>query len=188
PASGSAAAALLAALEAALPAVDVVLLSDYAKGVLSDALLRQAIAKAHAAGKRLIVDPKSRDFRRYAGADLLTPNGGGSAAAPGITGEDDERAAAAARQAIAAAGVGALLATRGEHGMTLVVDGAEPLHLPAEAREVFDVSGAGDTVIATLAAALAAGAELAQAARLANTAAGIATGKLGTALVHPPHL
>jgi D-beta-D-heptose 7-phosphate kinase/D-beta-D-heptose 1-phosphate adenosyltransferase len=188
PASDLAAAELLAALEAALPAIDVVLLSDYAKGVLGDALLQRAIAKAHGAGKRLIVDPKSRDLRRYAGADLLTPNRGELAAATGIAGEDDADVAAAARHAIAAAGVGAVLATRGERGMTLVVGSAEPLHLPAEAREVYDVSGAGDTVIATLATAIATGAELVQAARLANTAAGIATGKLGTAVVHPADL
>jgi D-beta-D-heptose 7-phosphate kinase/D-beta-D-heptose 1-phosphate adenosyltransferase len=188
PAAGSTAAALLAGLEAALPGVDIVLLSDYAKGVLGDEVLQRAIAKIHGAGKRLIVDPKSRDFRRYAGADLLTPNRGELAAATGISGEDDASVASAAREAIKSARLGAVLATRGERGMTLVAGGSPPLHLSAEAREVFDVSGAGDTVIATLATALAAGADLAQAARLANTAAGIATDKLGTAVVHPADL
>ncbi len=188
PAAGATASALLAALDEALANVDIVLLSDYAKGVLSEDVLQRAIAKIHGAGKRLIVDPKSRDFRRYAGADLLTPNRGELAAATGIAGEDDESVAAAARQAMTAAKLGAVLATRGERGMTLVAGKSTPLHLSAEAREVFDVSGAGDTVIATLAAALAAGADLPQAARLANTAAGIATGKLGTAVVHPADL
>jgi D-beta-D-heptose 7-phosphate kinase / D-beta-D-heptose 1-phosphate adenosyltransferase len=188
PATGAAAAALRAALEADLPGVDIVLLSDYAKGVLGDEVLQRAIAYIHGAGKRLIVDPKSRDLKRYAGADLLTPNRGELAAATGIAGEDDSATATAARQAMKAAGVGAVLATRGERGMTLVAGEAAPLHLPAEAREVFDVSGAGDTVIAVLAAALAVGADMAQAARLANTAAGIATGKLGTAVVHPADL
>ncbi len=188
PASGATAASLLDALDAALPAVDIVLLSDYAKGVLGDEVLQPAIARIHGAGKKLIADPKSRDFRRYAGADLLTPNRTELAAATGIAGEDDSSVAAAARQAIKKARLGAVLATRGERGMTLVAGSAEPLHLCAEAREVFDVSGAGDTVIATLAVALAAGADLAQAARLANTAAGIATGKLGTAVVRPADL
>ncbi len=188
PAAGGTAQALVAALKEMLPGADVVLLSDYAKGVLSEEVLPHAIALARGAGKRLIVDPKSRDFHRYAGADLLTPNRGELAAATAVAGEDDDSVAAAARQAIASAGVGAVLVTRSERGMTLVENGREPLHLPAEAREVFDVSGAGDTVIATLAAALAAGTGLPQAARLANTAAGIATGKLGTAVVHPADL
>ncbi len=188
PAGTASAAALHAAIDAALPHVDIVLLSDYAKGVLADEVLQRAIARAHHAGKKLIVDPKSRDFRRYAGADLLTPNRGELAAATGIAGEDDASVAAAAREAMKSARVGAVLATRGERGMTLVAGDSAPLHLPAEAREVFDVSGAGDTVIAVLAAALAVGADLAQAARLANSAAGIATGKLGTAVVHPADL
>ena len=101
------AAALLAALKSALGSVDIVLLSDYAKGVLGDEVLQRAIAMIHNAGKRLVVDPKSRDFRRYAGADLLTPNRGELAAATGMTGEDDESVAAAAQKAIAAAGVSA---------------------------------------------------------------------------------
>jgi D-beta-D-heptose 7-phosphate kinase / D-beta-D-heptose 1-phosphate adenosyltransferase len=188
PAGGGTAAALLSALKTALPSVDIALFSDYAKGTLSEEVLAKAIAIVRDAGKRLLVDPKSRDFRRYAGADLLTPNRGELLAATGLTGEDDDTIVAAARKAITSAGVGAVLATRGERGMTLVEPGREALHLAAEAREVFDVSGAGDTVIAVLAAALAAGADLPRAARLANTAAGIAAGKLGTAVVHPADL
>ncbi len=188
PAAGESAAGLIAALKAALGSVDIVLFSDYAKGVLADETLQRAAAMVRNAGKRLIVDPKSRDLSRYAGADLLTPNRGELAAATGISGEDDEAVVAAARRAIESAGVAAVLATRSERGMTLVERDGEPLHLPAEAREVFDVSGAGDTVIATLATALAVGADLAQAARVANVAAGIVTGKLGTAVVHPADL
>ena len=188
PASAASAAALHASIDTALPHVDIILLSDYAKGVLADEVLQRAIARAHHTGKKLIVDPKSRDFGRYAGADLLTPNRGELAAATGIAGEDDASVANAAREAMKSANVGAVLATRGERGMTLVARDSTPLHLPAEAREVFDVSGAGDTVIAVLAAALAVGADLPQAARLANTAAGIATSKLGTAVVHPADL
>jgi D-beta-D-heptose 7-phosphate kinase / D-beta-D-heptose 1-phosphate adenosyltransferase len=105
PAMGETAAALLAALKSALGSVDIVLLSDYAKGVLGDEVLQRAIAMIHGAGKRLVVDPKSRDLRRYAGADLLTPNRGELAAATGMSGEDDESVAAAAQKAIAAAGV-----------------------------------------------------------------------------------
>jgi len=104
------------------------------------------IAHIHGAGKRLIVDPKSRDLKRYAGADLLTPNRGELAAATGIAGEDDAATASAARQAMTMAALARVLATRGERGMTLVAGDAPPLHLAAEAREVFDVSGAGDTV------------------------------------------
>jgi len=174
------AAALLSALQASLPAVDIVLFSDYAKGVLSDDVLARAIAAVHGAGKRLIADPKSRDFARYAGADLLTPNRQELAAATGIAGDDDEAVVAAARKAMAGARLGAMLTTRGERGMTLVAGDEPALHIASEGREVFDVSGAGDTVIA--------GAELPQAARLANAAAGIAVGKLGTAIVHPADL
>src|SRR5262245_28882910 len=188
PATGEPATALLSALRAGLGSVDVVVLSDYAKGVLSDAVLQPAIAMVRQAGKRLLVDPKSPDFRRYAGVDVLKPNRSELSAATGITGADDESIVDAARKTIAGAGVEAVLATRGERGMTLVARGREPLHLPAEEREVFDVSGAGDTVIATLAAALGAGADLARAARLANMAAGISSSKSGTAVVHPADL
>jgi len=188
PATGATAAALLSALGAGLRSVDVVVFSDYAKGVLSDAVLMPAIAMVRQAGKRLLVDPKSRDFRRYAGAHVLKPNRRELSAATGITGSDDASIVDAARKTIATAGVEAVLATRGERGMTLVVPRGEPLHIPAEAREVFDVSGAGDTVIATLAVALGAGADLTRAARLANMAAGISSSKFGTAVVHPADL
>jgi D-beta-D-heptose 7-phosphate kinase / D-beta-D-heptose 1-phosphate adenosyltransferase len=162
------AAALLSALQASLPAVDIVLFSDYAKGVLSDDVLARAIAAVHGAGKRLIADPKSRDFARYAGADLLTPNRQELIAATGVAGDDDEAVVAAARKAMAGARLGALLTTRGERGMTLVAGDGPALHIASEGREVFDVSGAGDTVIATLGVLLAAGADPFAAVRIAK--------------------
>lgn len=188
PANGALAARLLDAVRAALANVDVVVLSDYAKGVLADPVLAETIKLARAAGKPVIADPKSPHFGRYRGATLLTPNRLELATATRRACDDDDACAAAAAAAIAESGVEALLATRGERGMTLARAGKPPVHLAAEAREVFDVSGAGDTVVATIAVALAAGAGLVEAAELANLAAGIAVAKLGTAVVHPVDL
>ncbi len=188
-ASAAAARRLLEAFDRHLGAADVVVLSDYAKGALSDPVLGGAIARAKAAGKRVIADPKSVDFRRYRGVDLLTPNRREIAAAtagtatPGEIRDDDDLAADAARAVMRDCGIAAVLVTRGERGMTLVQDAGTARHLRAEAREVFDVSGAGDTTVATLAVALAAGADLATAAEFANLAAGIVVGKIGTAQV-----
>jgi D-beta-D-heptose 7-phosphate kinase/D-beta-D-heptose 1-phosphate adenosyltransferase len=150
--------ALLAAFNAHLREVDVVVLSDYAKGVLTPVVLKAAIAAANAAGKPVIVDPKSRDFSRYDGATLIKPNRREAAEATGVTGAGDEAAAEAADAILATApNLAAALITRGGAGMTLAVRGEPPVHLPATALEVFDVSGAGDTVAATLALALGKG-------------------------------
>jgi D-beta-D-heptose 7-phosphate kinase/D-beta-D-heptose 1-phosphate adenosyltransferase len=130
----------------------------------------------------VLVDPKGKDFRRYAGAAVLTPNAGELAAASGMPVGSDDTVVAAATAVIEQANVGAIIATRGAAGMTVVEKGRPPVHLKVRAREVYDVSGAGDTVMATLAAALAAGASLVQAAELANVAAGIVVGKIGTAV------
>lgn len=170
----------------------VLVLSDYGKGVLTPAVISAAIAAARNAGWRVAVDPKGRDYGVYRGADIVTPNRRELAEASGLpTGSDDE-VVAACRAVMDKAGLGGILATRSEQGMTLVdgTGGKSPavLHLPAAAREVFDVSGAGDTVVAVLAAALAAGVELPQAARLANVAAGIVVGKLGTAVARPAEI
>ncbi len=161
-----------------LDEADVVVLSDYAKGTLSDCgtLIRQA----RAAGKPVLVDPKGDDFSRYRGATLITPNQGEFGRVKGVHG-DDESCDRAARELKQALDLEALLVTRGEHGMLLLDAGDTILRLPTEAREVFDVTGAGDTVIAALATALAAGWPLDQATRLANLAAGIVVAKLGTA-------
>lgn len=179
---------VLAAFRIALASADVALLSDYAKGVLTDRVVREAIAAAHAAGVPVLVDPKSRDFARYAGATLLTPNLKELRQATDLPCRGDDDTAAAARLARDRAGVSALLVTRSEKGMTLLDGEDRPHHLPAEAREVFDVSGAGDTVLATLAVMLAAGATLTEAAGIANAAAGLVVGKVGTAVVHPQDL
>jgi D-beta-D-heptose 7-phosphate kinase/D-beta-D-heptose 1-phosphate adenosyltransferase len=189
PAEGDAATALLQAFRQHLAGADAVVLSDYAKGVLSDAVLGEAIALARAAGKPVIADPKHRDLSRYDGVTLVTPNRGEAALATGLRAEDDAGTAGAAAAILAAApAIAAVLVTRGARGMTLAARDAAPVHIRTAAREVFDVSGAGDTVVATLALALAAGSALELAARLANAAASIAVGKTGTATVRQDEL
>lgn len=178
------AAQVTAAATAAMSACAVVVLSDYGKGVLDDAVLAPLIAAAVKAGRPVIVDPKGSDYARYRGATLITPNRAELAEASNMPTGDDEAIAAAARHIIDTCGVGAVLATRSREGMTLMAADGVIAHLPTEAREVFDVSGAGDTVVATMAAALAAGSGLEQAAALANIAAGIVVGKVGTAAAH----
>ena len=176
--------ALLAAFSQRLAAADVVVLSDYAKGVLTDAVTRAAIDAARAAGKPVIVDPKSRNLARYDGATLVKPNRKEAAEATGVTDDSDEASEEAGAAILAMApGLDAALITRGGAGMTLSMRDQPPVHLPATAVEVFDVSGAGDTVAATLALAVAAGASLADASRLANLAAGLVVAKLGTDVV-----
>lgn len=182
---GMPADALDAAFEAALEAADVVVLSDYAKGALPHP--RALIRRARAAGKPVLVDPKGRDYARYEGATLITPNLTEFRAVVGEPEDEDDLGARAAALA-ARLGVDAVLVTRGEHGMTLAEATGRAAHLKARAREVFDVTGAGDTVIATLAVALGAGAGRADAAAWANAAAGVVVGKLGTATVTPAEL
>lgn len=170
--------------ERALPASDIVVLSDYAKGGLTH--IERMISVARAAGKPVLVDPKGEDFERYRGATAITPNRAEFRQVAGRWRDEDELTDKAQRLRAHLA-LEALLVTRSEEGMTLYREG-EVLHVPAQAREVFDVSGAGDTVIATLSVLLAAGAGFAQAVRAANLAAGIVVGKLGTAVVHPDEL
>jgi D-beta-D-heptose 7-phosphate kinase/D-beta-D-heptose 1-phosphate adenosyltransferase len=174
---------LLAAYGRALPDADIVVLSDYAKGVLSDDVLRVAIAMAGAAGTPVIADPKRSDFSAYAAVTVLTPNEMEVSEATGLSAATDEGAVAAGRAALDASGANAVLVTRSVKGLTLVRRDAEPLHLPTQAREVADVSGAGDTLIATFAVMLASGADMAEAARVANVAAGLSVAKQGTATV-----
>ena len=171
------------AVSAASPPTPVVL-SDYGKGVLSEDLVREILGRAKAAGAPVLVDPKARDFARYGGADLITPNQRELAAAVGRTLESDDDVAAAAGSIIESCAIAAVLVTRGERGMTLVEAGGAVAHLPVRAREVFDVSGAGDTAIAAVAVATAAGAPLVEAAALANYAAAIVVGKSGTAAAY----
>ncbi|HQN46797.1 MAG: D-glycero-beta-D-manno-heptose-7-phosphate kinase [Rhodocyclales bacterium] len=169
--------AKLADFNARLAQCDVVILSDYGKGGLTH--ITEMIASARKAGKPVLVDPKGDDYARYAGATLLTPN---RAELREVTGQwhSEAELTAKAQQLRESLDLTALLVTRSEEGMTLfTADG--PCHEPAVAREVYDVSGAGDTVIATLAVMLASGLLLNQALFLANRAAGVVVGKLGTA-------
>ena len=178
-----AAESLLGLARDAFAACDVVVLSDYAKGVLGPELVQRLIEAARNAGKPVVVDPKGRDFGRYAGAAVLTPNRAELAQVAGESLESGEAIVAACRSLIDRHGFEAILVTRSRDGMTLVAADGGSAHLEAEAREVFDVSGAGDTVVATLAAALGQGVALGAAARLANAAAGVAVGRAGTAAV-----
>ncbi len=183
PLSQAEVAALLERYEQSIQQADVVILSDYAKGVLCDAVLERAIAVARHHGKPMIADPKRADFSAYRHVTVLTPNEHEVAQATGIQITDDVAAESAGERALAASEAEAVLVTRSEKGLTLVRRDATPLHLPTEAREVSDVSGAGDTLVAAFAVSLASGASLEHSARAANVAAGIAVSKLGTATV-----
>ena len=168
-----------------LDSIDVVILSDYGKGTLKE--VGRLIDLARANDKPILVDPKGTDFRRYQGATLITPN---LAEFEAVSGPCKNELALVEKgtAALERYDLTALLITRGEQGMTLLHRDAEPFHLPTHAREVFDVTGAGDTVIATLAAGLAAGLDYLSATRLANHAAGVVVGKLGTATVNTREL
>jgi rfaE bifunctional protein kinase chain/domain len=171
-------ASKLADFESALPACGAVILSDYGKGGLAH--IARMIGRARAAGKKVLVDPKGDDWSRYKGAHVVTPNRAELREVAGSwkSEADLARRVRAIRRKL---GIDALLLTRAEQGMTLyTARGA--MHVKAEAREVYDVSGAGDTVIAALGTMLAAGVRLDQAVRIANRAAGIVVGKLGTAV------
>lgn len=165
----------------ALPESDVVILSDYAKGTLTPAALGAIIAAAMSARVPVLVDPKRKDLSVYRGASLVKPNRSELRAATGITTDTAEATARAAAAAIAATGADLLL-TRSDEGMTLFpADGGAPVHMPTRARTVYDVSGAGDTVIAALALATAARLPVEARLRLANLAAGVVVSKIGTA-------
>ncbi|RIX43581.1 MAG: D-glycero-beta-D-manno-heptose-7-phosphate kinase [Rhodocyclales bacterium GT-UBC] len=171
--------AKLAEFERRVAESDVVILSDYGKGGLTH--ITEMIRLARAAGKPVLVDPKGDEWGKYAGATVITPNRSELREVVGRWSSEEELVAKS-QKLRAELGLEALLVTRSEEGMTLFA-GEERHHQPAQAREVFDVSGAGDTVIATLAVMLAAGAGWAEAIRTANVAAGIVVGKLGTAVV-----
>jgi len=169
-----------------LPKANLVILSDYAKGTLKAA--QNFIKLAKDSGLTVLVDPKSNDFDLYRGADIITPN---IKEFETIVGQcrNDAELTEKAQNLLTKHQIGALLVTRGERGMTLISrDQSEELHLPAHAREVFDVTGAGDTVIAVLGAAISAGAKIFDAMKLANLAAGLVVGKLGAATVSSTEL
>jgi D-beta-D-heptose 7-phosphate kinase/D-beta-D-heptose 1-phosphate adenosyltransferase len=176
---------ILSRFEAALVDAKVVVLSDYAKGVLRNA--PTLIRAARARGLPVVIDPKGSDFECYRGATLLTPNQSEFEAIVGHVADDADLAAKGAvlRDAL---DLEALLVTRSEKGMCLLQRGHAPIHLPTRAREVYDVTGAGDTVVAVVAAAMAAGESMYDAVALSNLAAGVVVGKLGTATVSPAEL
>lgn len=174
---------LRTAIEQIIPSVDAVVVSDYGKGVISRTVLSAVMKRARAREIPVFVDPKRDDFRYYRGATCITPNLMELGRAAGMPVGTDAEVIGAATRALRDAHAAAILATRSEKGMMLVEASGEVHVESARAREVFDVSGAGDTVIAVLALAHAGGHPLPDAMRLANTAAGIVVGKLGTAAV-----
>ncbi|MGA9854138.1 MAG: bifunctional D-glycero-beta-D-manno-heptose-7-phosphate kinase/D-glycero-beta-D-manno-heptose 1-phosphate adenylyltransferase HldE [Gammaproteobacteria bacterium] len=176
---------LLPAFKKELAKADVIILSDYGKGSLYG--VQELIAVARAADKMVLVDPKGRDFAKYTGATVITPN---LAELEAVVGECPDEAAIVSKgeKLRHELDLNALLVTRGEHGMTLLQSHKPPLHLPTQAQEVSDVTGAGDTVIALLAAGLGARLDFAEAAALANFAAGLVVAKLGAASVTPVEL
>ena len=173
---------LLKAFDKALAECDVVILSDYGKGVLLGGAAEAMIRRARTEGKVVLVDPKGADYSPYAGASYLTPNRKELREASALPVDTDEAVITAARSLIARFGVEGVIATRSEHGMS-VVTATSAVHIPTVAQAVFDVSGAGDTVVASLAMALARGLSVEEAAVVANAAAGVAVAKLGTAQV-----
>ncbi len=183
PLSADVARRLLDALSLAVGEADLIVLSDYAKGVLSDAVTRAAIDTARRCGKTVIVDPKSRDFAKYRGATIITPNRLELQQACGEDCETHEHAVAGARRILEQQICDFMVVTRGSDGMSVVGREGTAMHLPAAVRQVFDVSGAGDTVVAALSLGIVAGGDVTGAAALANVAAGIAVGKRGTATV-----
>ena len=172
-------------LERRLPATKVCILSDYGKGTLASAPEIMSLCRDH--NVTVLVDPKGRDFTRYRGASVLTPNFPEFQAVVGRV-QDDEQLVDRGQALCAELDLGALVVTLGERGMVVIRDEQSPLFLSARVREVFDVTGAGDTVIATIAAALAAGNSLDEAATLANLAAGLVVRKIGVATVTPSEL
>ena len=167
---------------------DGIILSDYGKGLLTKELIRTTIRKARETKKLIMVDPKLKNFFYYKGATVVTPNAGEASAASGILINDLSSLKSAGRMLLKKLGCDVLVITRGEEGMAIFEPRQEPFLVPTVVKEVYDVTGAGDTVIGTMALALGAGARVIEAAKLANYAAGIAVGKIGTATVSQEEL
>jgi D-beta-D-heptose 7-phosphate kinase/D-beta-D-heptose 1-phosphate adenosyltransferase len=180
PVNGPVEARVIDAARSAIGQAQALVISDYDKGVVTPRILSQVLPFAHERVP-VLIDPKLRNFDAYRPATLVTPNHHEALRFTGLEEDSDDGLHAAARQIRARLDCEAVLITRGDQGMMLVEGNGEPVYVPTVAREVYDVTGAGDTVIATLAAAMAAGASLAEASALANHAAGIVVGKLGTA-------
>jgi rfaE bifunctional protein kinase chain/domain len=177
--------ALAEALRGAAGGTGAIILSDYQKGVVTRRLMKKVLDAARREGVPLLVDPKVRHFALYRGAAVVTPNQMEAEQATGVRIRDTASLHEAGARILKALRCRAALITRGEHGMALFEQEKKPAEIATAARQVFDVTGAGDTVIATLALALAAGATLPEAAMLANHAAGVVVGKIGTATVSP---
>ncbi|MCH8110417.1 MAG: D-glycero-beta-D-manno-heptose-7-phosphate kinase [Proteobacteria bacterium] len=187
PVTAATEAELRAALGPAIGEANAVVVSDYGKGTMTAVILGEVMERAGAARVPVIVDPSGRDYGRYRGAAVVSPNRAELEGATGLSCEEDADVERAARTIIDSCGVASVLVTRGERGLSLVTRDVAH-HLPVQAREVFDVSGAGDTVLAAFALAGAAGASPLDAAHLANAAAGIVVAKVGTAVVHTDDL
>jgi len=168
--------------------LDAIVLSDYSKGVITKDLVRDIVKLARKKGIIVSVDPKVNHFGIYSGVTIITPNTKEASIGAKIEIEDDESLFKAGKLLLNRLKCNAVLVTRGEHGMSLFERGGRVTHIPTVAQEVFDVTGAGDTVISTLTLAMAAGAGIADAARLSNYAAGIVVGVVGTATVKPDEL
>ncbi len=166
-----------------MPQMDAVLISDYAKGFATAAMVKGIIAAAARRGKPVVVDPKGAGFERYRGATVLKPNRSELAVLTGLPARNHEETIVAGRHLLAVAGVSAIVVTEGKDGMTLLRSDSPAANFPSFARQVYDVTGAGDTALATLAVALAAGAPLPDAVWLSNLAAGLAVGESGTAAI-----
>lgn len=171
---------VLERITAELKNCGAVILSDYAKGFLTDSLIRSVISAAHDASVQTLVDPKGRDYSKYAGATLLTPNKREAAEAANLDEFHSSMVSTAGELLLERFGFGGVLITQGEGGMTLFRPNAEPFHLETRGREVYDVTGAGDTVIGTLSVGVGAGCDLETAASIANIAAGIVVEQVGT--------
>lgn len=180
---------LIAQIKAVLPQQDAVILSDYGYGLLSDKVIRAAIDLATEHSIPVLIDPRGSDLSKYRGATVATPNKKELAEATGgMSVNTDDNVIAAAGHLMAVSGIKNIVATRSQDGMSVICGDHKAVHLRTTAREVYDVSGAGDTVIATIAAGLASGATLVDAATVANIAAGIVVGKVGTAPVRQNEL
>jgi len=167
---------------------DGIILSDYGKGLLTKELIRTTIRKARETKKLIMVDPKLKNFFYYKGATVVTPNAAEASAASSILINDLSSLKSAGRMLLKKLGCDVLVITRGEEGMAIFEPRQEPFLVPTVVKEVYDVTGAGDTVIGTMALALGAGARVIEAVKLANYAAGIAVGKIGTATVSQEEL
>ena len=170
-------------IENILEDVEVIIISDYAKGFLTKLLLARLITSARSKNKIILVDPKGKDFSKYKGATVLTPNRREAADATNIDENEQNLIAKAGKKLLEDISLEALLITQGERGLALLQKDSEIFHLEASAREVYDVTGAGDTVIASFAVAIAAGANYFEAAKFANISAGLVVEQLGTTAI-----